>query len=339
MPFDIEPFSPLAGPASGTGGTPARDTVVVGLVNNMPDTALEATEAQFGRLLAGAAGSLPVRLRLTSLPQVPRAGAGLERVNSGAYWPIEALLREPVDALIVTGAEPCTPRLRDEPYWERLREVLDWADANTTSSIWSCLAAHAAAEMLDGIQRRRLEHKRCGIYAHQTLPDQPLLAGLGGSLRTPHSRWNELPVEALRAAGYTLASASNENGADVCTRQGRSLLVFFQGHPEYEDTTLLKEYRRDVGRFLRGQQAAYPTLPHGYFPHAALDLLEEFAARAQAAPDPQLLAEFPMAALAAGLTNSWNEAALRIYRNWLAMLAAAKSITPHSSPKVSESLS
>ena len=42
-------------------------------------------------------------------------------------------------------------------------------------------------------------------------------------------------------------------------KQTRSLFIFFQGHPEYEETTLLREYRRDVGRFLRGQQPHYPT--------------------------------------------------------------------------------
>ena len=71
------------------------------------------------------------------------------------------------------------------------------------------------------------------------------------------------------------------------TKQAGSLLVFFQGHPEYEDTTLLREYRRDVGRFLRGQQAHYPTLPHGYFPPAALELLRAFEARARAATRPR----------------------------------------------------
>jgi homoserine O-succinyltransferase len=145
--------------------------------------------------------------------------------------------------------------LSDEPYWERLRELLQWAQANTTSSIWSCLAAHAAVELLDGIRRRRLEQKRCGVFAHDTLPDQPLLKGISTPLHTPHSRWNELPVDALRDAGYSIVSASAASGADMFTKQAGSLLVFFQGHPEYEDTTLLREYRRDVGRYLRGQQA------------------------------------------------------------------------------------
>jgi homoserine O-succinyltransferase len=317
---------------------PQRGAVSVGLVNNMPDTALEATEAQFARLLSAAAGTVPVRLRFYFLPEVPRGPTGLAHVNGDRYWSIDELQREPPDALIVTGTEPVAPVLSDEPYWERLRELLQWAQANTTSSIWSCLAAHAAVELLDGIQRRRLEHKRCGVFAHDTSPNQALLKGVVAPLHTPHSRWNELPVDALREAGYTVVSASAESGADMFTKQTSSLLVFFQGHPEYEETTLLREYRRDVGRFLRGQQTHYPTLPHGYFPPAALELLSAFESRARAAPTAELLADFPLTEIAATLKNTWSAGAAGIYRNWLALLASGQKTTTSLPPaKVSPS--
>src|SRR5215472_2114561 len=121
MPFEIEsPRSRNPLPHRGAALQPAKAArhLVVGLVNNMPDSALEATEAQFARLLSAAAGSLPVRLRLSFLPEVPRGAAGLERVNGDRYWAIEELQREPPDALIVTGTEPVAPLLSDEPYWD-----------------------------------------------------------------------------------------------------------------------------------------------------------------------------------------------------------------------------
>jgi homoserine O-succinyltransferase/O-acetyltransferase len=332
MPLAIEGFRSRVPPQREAQRHGARDAIVIGLVNNMPEAALEATEAQFGGLLRAAAEPLSIRLRFSSLPEVPRGPAGLEHVNGDAYWPIDELLAEPLDALIVTGAEPCAPRLSDEPYWERLGQLLHWAEANTTSSIWSCLAAHAAVAHLDGIQRRRLERKRSGVFAHAILKGHSLLEGVSAPLSTPHSRWNELPVEALRDAGYLLVSSSADSGADVFTKQARSLLVFCQGHPEYEEATLLREYRRDVGRFLRGQQAHYPTLPHNYFSPAALELLQAFEAHAIAAPSAELLADFPSAALAASLQNTWSAGATGIYRNWLALLAGAqrtrKSLPP-----------
>ena len=324
MPLEIEPFRSHP-PQKGTVDNAGQRPIVVGLVNNMPDTALAATEAQFARLLHAASGSLPVRLRFYFLPEVPRGAAGQAHLGGDNYWSIEALWRDPPDALIVTGTEPVAPLLSDEPYWERFRELLSWAQANTTSSIWSCLAAHAAVEILDGVRRRRLDHKRCGVFAHRIDASQRLLQGVAAPLHTPHSRWNELPLEALRDRGYSIVSASPESGADMFTKQSGSLLVFFQGHPEYEPTTLLREFRRDVGRFLRGQQAHYPTLPEGYFPPEALDSLRAFETRARTAGDAELLNEFPTDTLAEMLKNTWSEGAIGIYRNWLELLAQERN--------------
>jgi homoserine O-succinyltransferase/O-acetyltransferase len=306
----------------------AADPIVVGLVNNMPDSALEATEAQFSRLLRTAAGPLAVELRLGYLPEVPRGADVLEHV-SRAYWPIDELLQQPLDGLIVTGMEPKAARLADEPYWHRFQLLLDWAETHTPSSIWSCLAAHAAVQILDGIERRRLEQKRFGVFEHPLLEAHPLARGLQAPVFTPHSRWNEVPVAKLRTAGYVIVSSSPENGADLFVRQGRSLLVFFQGHPEYEEASLLKEYRRDVGRFLRGQQPHYPLLPSGYLSEEATELLSEFGQQALVRPSADLLTSFPMDAVSACVQSTWSAAAVTVYRNWLSLIAAAKK--PQSS--------
>src|SRR6185312_9574041 len=175
MPLDVERHcsrSPL--PRSPACREAGSNSLVIGLINNMPDTALEATEAQFSRLLSNAADAWRVRLRLSFLPEVPRGEVGRAHIDSGTYWPIDELLGEPLDALIVTGMEPVAPLLSDEPYWQRMGELLQWAETNTTSSIWSCLAAHAAVELLDGIRRRRLEYKRGGVFSHSLAQNQPL---------------------------------------------------------------------------------------------------------------------------------------------------------------------
>jgi homoserine O-succinyltransferase/O-acetyltransferase len=311
--------------APGAGGaqspTPA---IVVGLINNMPDAALEATEGQFTELLRAAAGELPVHLRFSSIPEVPRSAMAREHMHSRQYWPLDALQGEAVDALIVTGMEPGGGPLDAEPYWPRLVALLNWAETQTISSIWSCLAAHAAVQHLNGIPRERLKEKRCGVFEHAILAGHPLMRGVPQPLRLPHSRWNDLPIERLREAGYTILSSSAATGADVFARQGRSLLVCFQGHPEYEANTLLREYRRDVGRFLRGQQARYPSAPSGYFSPDAATRLEEFARRAHERRSPELLAEFPLEALGAELQCTWQGAAVRLYCNWLNVLAEAR---------------
>lgn len=300
-----------------------RRDLVVGLVNNMPDTALEATEAQFARLLRDGSGAFAVELRVAYLPEVPRGPEALEFITRN-YWHIEQLTASPVDALIVTGLEPKAAGLVDEPYWRRLGDLLAWAQTRTASSIWSCLAAHAAVQQLDGIMRRRLDQKRFGVYEHNVLEGHPLLAGVASPLALPHSRWNELPVEELRAAGYTLLSWAAETGADMFLKHTQSLLVFLQGHPEYEPTTLLKEYRRDVGRFLRRQQEHYPTQPRGYFSAAAARRLDAFERQARARRTEETLASFPMLDPGEYMGDRWGAAAAQFYRNWLTHVAGSR---------------
>jgi homoserine O-succinyltransferase len=316
MPLDVEQRGPRPAPA------PSRDALTIGLVNNMPDPALEATERQFTTLLAAAAGARTVRLRFSSLSQLPRGAEARARIDS-QYWALDELLADRPDALIVTGTEPRAPMLEEEPYWEALLRLIVWAEANTAATVWSCLAAHAVAQTLHGVRRRRLAEKRFGVFEHRTQSGHPLLHGLPTPLLTPHSRWNDLPPADLEAAGCSILSVSEETGADLFVSARRSLLVCLQGHPEYEATTLLKEYRRDVGRYLRDEQPAWPTLPRGYFSPGAVEQIEAFRSRAQAARSPERLAEFPMTALTAGLEARWQPAGAAIYRNWLQYVASA----------------
>ena len=317
MPLEVE----HRGPRSRSPGRP-RGGVTIGLLNNMPDPALAATEQQFAALLGAAAGPRTVRLRFASLPELERGPEARARIDSG-YWALDELLAERPDALIVTGTEPRTAALEEEPYWGRLARLIEWAEINTASTIWSCLAAHAVAQSLHGVRRRRLAQKRFGVFEHRMQAGHPLLEGVRAPLLTPHSRWNDLPVDALEAAGWSILSYSQESGADLFVSRRRSLLVCFQGHPEYEPATLLREYRRDVGRYLRGEQPAWPNLPRGYFSPEALQLIDAFRRRAETAREPELLADFPMAALAAGLEPRWQPGAVAIYRNWLKYVATA----------------
>jgi homoserine O-succinyltransferase len=235
----------------------------IGLVNNMPDAALEATERQFHALLDAATEGIVVRLRLFGLPEVPRADAGRRHVTS--YSDIADLWDSRLDGLIVTGTEPGTPNLKDEPYWGSLAKLVDWAEDRTHSTVWSCLAAHAAVLHLDGIERRPLDDKRFGVFECSPVSDHPLTATVPSPVRMPHSRWNDIPEDTLRACGYRVILRSDVTGVDAFVRQRKSLVVFFQGHPEYEADALLLEYRRDVKRFLRRQRETYPPMPQGYF--------------------------------------------------------------------------
>ena len=137
MPLEIEAHTRAGRPARGAAGPAAaarRGPILIGLINNMPDSALQSTETQFGGLLQAAAGPQAVKLRFSSLPELPRSPEALEHL-ARSYWPIDELLAEPPDALIVTGTEPRAPRLADEPYWQRLVQLLAWTEAHTIASV------------------------------------------------------------------------------------------------------------------------------------------------------------------------------------------------------------
>ena len=295
------------------------------LVNNMPDSALEDTEAQFFELLAGAATDIPVHLELFSLPHVPRGEKAQQHLER-FYKSTDYLIRDSFDGAIITGTEPHESDLRKEPYWNSLAKVLDWAEEHTTSTVLSCLAAHAGVLHRDAIARQPMNEKRFGAFEHQIVADHALTVGVGSSISIPHSRWNELSEQALRSAGYTVLTKSPDAGVDLFIKQKKNhLSVHFQGHPEYGELTLFKEYRRDIRRFLRSERETYPVAPHGYFGAAATQLVDEFRSRAVGQRNEQALESFPEVELIVTLKNTWRASSVRIYRNWLQLLLSAKA--------------
>ncbi len=300
-------------------------TLNIGLINNMANGALEATERQFLSLLDSASEGFSINLSLYSLPGVPRSEAG-ERHIQTYYSSTETLGDSSLDALIVTGREPLTPNLRDEPYWESFTKVLEWAQENTHSTIWSCLAAHAAVLHLDDISRIKNNHKLSGVFDCDQLSEHPLTSGTPARFNLPHSRWNGLPENALAARGYKVLTRSADAGVDTFVKQQKSLFVFFQGHPEYESNTLLLEYRRDVGRYLRSETDMYPLMPRSYFDEQTANALAALQEQAMTCRREELLAEVSKVLSETSIENTWHSTAAAIYRNWLLFIAAQKKL-------------
>jgi homoserine O-succinyltransferase/O-acetyltransferase len=303
------------------------NAITIGLVNNMPDTAWEATERQFLALVRAAAGKTPVRLQFFSITDLPRADH-VRGELAARYHDLSALLSTRLDGLIVTGTEPKAVDLRDEPYWASLATLIDWSRHNTASTIWSCLAAHAAVLHADGIGRRPLADKQFGVFECEVVSADPLVERAGPRPAVPHSRWNDVPEATLGACGYRILTRSAAAGVDMFTGPQRSfgsLFLFLQGHPEYEPGTLLREYRRDIGRFLRGEQEHYPGMPQGYFNAEAAALASAFRARARGERCAERIADFPMRALEAGLAARWQRSAVGLYEKWLDYLKERKA--------------
>jgi homoserine O-succinyltransferase/O-acetyltransferase len=310
---------PITRQLSGSGRF-GDELIVIGLVNNMPDAALRATERQFHDLLDAASGNRLISLRYFSMPELPRSAAAQSHISQ-SYEDLNELWSSHLDGLIVTGTEPRAAALTDEPYWPTLTKLVDWSEDHTFSTVWSCLAAHAAVAHNDGIERQRLTKKLSGVFDCAKVTKHKIVAGAPSSWSVPHSRYNDLPSDELTACGYQVLSSSAATGADLFIKMGNSLKVFVQGHPEYEAETLLREYRRDVGRYLTSDITSYPEMPSGYFRGDAIAALTEFQQEALVNRSAKLLDKFPLKRAEAGINYTWRDTAVRIYANWLTYIA------------------
>lgn len=311
---------PLVAP-EGAGGRPG---VSVGLLNLMPDAALRATDRQFIRLLAAGADELDIWVHPFTVAAEHR-GMQARRHVAEHYTTFSDVVDRGLDALIVTGANPARDDLERETFWVGLEEVLDWATASTRSILCSCLATHAVLQKYRGLRRTRLAQKRWGVYSHYVLKDHPLLEGLDVRVEAPHSHWYDVTREEFESVGMTVILESEEAGVHMAVDED-DFYVFFQGHPEYDLISLLKEYRRELGHYWRGERDDYPPVPEHYFGEAALEELAAYrpileSARTEGRQPPRL----DEGELLPKDTHSWNEEGKVIYRNWLRHLAGLAS--------------
>ncbi len=308
-------------PSGASGKGPRSASLVIGLVNNMSPGAIRSTERQFAGHLAAASAGCSVELRYFSLTRPVTTDAA----HVPAYGDLGTLRSSKLDGLVVTGSRPTTADLRDEPVWPLLTAVLDLARERAIPAVLSCLSAHATVLHLHGIRRRALPRKLSGLVeCSRATTDHPVLAGMPATWCVPHSRYNGLPEDELVAAGYKILSRAGEAGPDMFSLDDRAPLLLFQGHPEYEAHTLLREYQRDVAEFLSGVREDYPDIPTNYLKQPATALLDSFRARALAERDLRLLPEFPLAACRDSIEARWHDVAAKIWANWLRGLEARR---------------
>jgi homoserine O-succinyltransferase len=156
------------------------------------------------------------------------------------------------------------------------------------------------------------------VFQQQVDRTHPLARDLGTLVAFPHSRLNEIPAEALTACRYQLMVASPRTGWTVATREteGR-LLILLQGHPEYSASALLKEYRRDVRRYLDGSSQSYPTIPQNYLDRAGTALLKAYHTRGES-PLGASGEDFPFQAAVDHIQTQWDHTSRQLFVNWLA---------------------
>jgi len=301
----------------------ALPTLRIGLLNLMPDAALQATERQFLRLINAYGRSA----NLYVFPFAVKAGdrADIARAHINSYYSDFAELQaDGLDALIITGANPDRTDITVEPFWQPMLDVIDWGREHVASTLCSCLATHAVLHHYHGKKRRELPQRQWGVYDHEILvPEHPLLIGLSTPVSAPHSHRFAITRDDMEAAGLTVLIDSADAGVHLAVGPDAQRLILFQGHSEYDAISLLKEYKREVQRFLTGNRQSYPPFPEHYFDEAAMRRLDAFQRRVTECDFEQsTLPTFPEAELSGRCTNTWGEAGRVIYRNWLGSLAS-----------------
>ncbi len=293
----------------------------IGLLNMMPDAALAATERQFFRLVGQSNQIAQFYVHPFTLDALPRSVEARSHIERW-YEPFTRVREQGLDALIITGANVAGADLSAEPFWKPLEEVVDWACESVTSTLCSCLATHAVMQFRYGQKRRPLGGKRWGVYAHRVVDrTHPLVTSVNTLFDVPHSRFNEIGRDQFEAAGARVLVESESAGVHLAVSGDGLRLVMFQGHPEYDTVSLLKEYKREVKRYAEGARPDYPPFPESIFSRKSTAVLEEFRHMLEreldrGRPPPAL----PEARLAATLDNTWRDTAEGVLGNWMGLV-------------------
>ncbi len=262
-----------------------------------------------------------------SLTELNRGSKAEEHIRQH-YYGFPELADQGLDALIITGANVANPSLDQESFWKPLMEVVAWADENVSSILCSCLATHALVKYRHGINRQRLPRKQWGVYGHRiSEPGHPLMRGINTRFDAPHSRYNEITRSQLNEAGLTVLVESDEAGVHLAVSPDQFHIVYFQGHPEYNANSLLKEYKREVVRYFNRERDSAPRYPEHYFPKEADQIAAGyFKAAEKAAEQGEPIPEFPEKEFTPLVDNTWGDTGKAIVNNWLGLVYQLTSL-------------
>ncbi len=293
----------------------------IGLLNMMPDAALEATERQFMRLVGSCNRIAQFIIHPFTFPEIPRKGVAAEHVDQ-YYLPFNMIREQGLDALILSGANPVLSDITAEPFWNPLEEVVHWAKDHVCSVMCSCLATHAIVQMLYEFERYPLPQKRWGVYSHRlTDHKHPITSNIDTRFDAPHSHVYEVNSTQFKKAGLVALAEGEVSGLHLGVSTDGLRFLFFQGHPEYDKISLLKEYKREVIRYIEGIRDDYPSLPENYFKGKARVLAQEYRAEVLACRgDYQNLRSFPEPELEASVDITWSDTGKALINNWLGLV-------------------
>ncbi|MFN2363691.1 MAG: homoserine O-succinyltransferase [Halarsenatibacteraceae bacterium] len=201
------------------------------------------------------------------------------------YLPTRKLTDYDFDRLIITGAPLEDKEFSEIEYWDELKRVFDYAEENIKSTIYICWSVIAALKYRYGIEKELVSDKIFGLFSQEVLADNKLLAREVEEFKIPHSRYFKLDENEIKEAGLEVISAGREVGPAIFASKDLKD-IYISGHFEYNQNTLVKEYKRDLDRGFAIEQ------PVNYL------------------SDENRLTP----------VDNWDEIRTEFYRNWLAVI-------------------
>ncbi|PAB57402.1 homoserine O-acetyltransferase MetA [Anaeromicrobium sediminis] len=218
----------------------------IAILNLMPDK--KTTERQLLRLI----GNSIIQIEVTFLCMESHESKNTERTHLDTFYKnFNHIKDKKFDGMIITGAPVEQLEFEEVDYWEELKEILDYANRNVTSTLYICWGSQAGLYHYYNVPKYDLEEKLFGVFDHEiNEPEEKLFYGFDQLFRVPHSRHTEIRREDIeKVKDLDLLSHSEEAGVYLVASKDRRKF-FISGHSEYDIDTLLKEYKRDVDKGL-----------------------------------------------------------------------------------------
>jgi homoserine O-succinyltransferase len=219
----------------------------IGILNIMP----KAETYEF-RLLQPLGRSVmqiePVWIKLKTHKYQSSDQGHLDRL----YIPFEeAVAKEPLDGLIVTGAPVEEIPFEEVIYWEEIKRILKYAHHNVASTLGICWGGLALAMYL-GIDKVVYPAKMFGVYETKNLErEHPITGEMDDLFWCAQSRHAGIPDEILEeeAKKGTVRLLAHAKGAGYTIFESIDhRFLIHLGHPEYEPRRLIEEYQRDIAK-------------------------------------------------------------------------------------------
>lgn len=250
----------------------------IAIVNLMPNKIV--TELQLLRLLSQSPLQIEVDFIQTSSHTAKHTNTSY--LNK-FYLTFEEIENDFYDGLIITGAPVEKIAFEEVDYWPELQAIMDWSQANVTSTLHICWGAQAGLYHFYNIEKVPYNEKLFGIFENRLLVHHPYVRGFNDYFYSPQSRYTGLNEEQVKQAPLKIIADNQELGTLVAISNDQRNL-FVMGHMEYDTETLAEEYLRDRERGLD------TALPQNYF---------------YGDPKNRIV------------RNNWRSEAFLLYQNWL----------------------